>query len=280
MKQNRQTYIRRGLLLAVLLAAAAAAGSLWNAAQTAGCRQADLAQITDLSFLPDAQQAAAGETVKRVCLTFDDGPSENTRQVLAVLAKEQVPATFFVISAENNSKDLPLVQQEVAEGHQVALHSASHEYKEIYASTDAYWADIEKLKEALRPYIDVDSIDCLRFPGGSTNTVSRKYGGKGIMQELKAQAEAKGYHWVDWNVCADDAVGGKPSASQIARNVIQGAEDQDQCVVLMHDSSTTRTTAEALPEIITWFREEGYAFCTVDQVVPLPSKEEAASISG
>ena len=266
MKQNRQTYIRRGLLLAVLLAAAAAAGSLWNAAQTAGCRQADLAQITDLSFLPDAQQAAAGETVKRVCLTFDDGPSENTRQVLAVLAKEQVPATFFVISAENNSKDLPLVQQEVAEGHQVALHSASHEYKEIYASTDAYWADIEKLKEALRPYIDVDSIDCLRFPGGSTNTVSRKYGGRGIMQELKTQAEAKGYHWVDWNVCADDAVGGHPSARTIYENIIGDVGDKTTCVVLMHDTNATRNTTKALPDVIAWFRTHGFQFCTMDDL--------------
>ena len=87
------------------------------------------------------------------------------------------------------------------------------------------------------------------------------------MNSLKAQAEEKGYTYVDWNVCAEDAVGGKPSANTIYRNVVRETGEQTQCIVLMHDSATTRTTAEALPDIIQWYKDQGFAFCTVEQVL-------------
>ena len=89
----------------------------------------------------------------------------------------------------------------------------------------------------------------------------------GLMNTLKAQAEEKGYTYVDWNVCAEDAVGGKPSANTIYRNVVRETGEQTQCIVLMHDSATTRTTAEALPDIIQWYKDQGFAFCTVEQVL-------------
>ena len=77
-----------------------------------------------------------------------------------------------------------------AAGQQIALHSATHQYSKIYASTDAFWQDIRTLRQALEPYVDVAAIDWLRFPGGSPNTVSHRYGGNGIMKALKAQAVA------------------------------------------------------------------------------------------
>ena len=201
-----------------------------------------------------------------VCLTFDDGPSRTTPAVLEALAAEEVPATFFVVANENNERYLPLIRQAQQAGHEIALHSASHRYSDIYRSTDAFWADIELLRQRIAPYADAAAIACLRFPGGSTNTVSRKYGGDAIMQDLKAQAEARGWRWVDWNVSAEDAAGKKLSAEEICRNVTRGSEGRDRCIVLMHDSATTGTTAEALPSIIRWYKEEGYAFCTVSQL--------------
>ena len=127
-----------------------------------------------------AVSAATGETAlpKIVCLTFDDGPSKNTRPILEILDKEQVPATFFVCAQDANEKYLPLVADIAAAGHQIALHSATHQYSKIYASTDAFWQDIRTLRQALEPYVDVAAIDWLRFPGGSTNTVSHRYGGR------------------------------------------------------------------------------------------------------
>ena len=215
-----------------------------------------------------AVSAATGETAlpKIVCLTFDDGPSKNTRPILEILDKEQVPATFFVCAQDANEKYLPLVADIAAAGHQIALHSATHQYSKIYASTDAFWQDIRTLRQALEPYVDVAAIDWLRFPGGSTNTVSHRYGGNGIMKALKAQAEDKGYHWIDWNVCTEDATASHPDAAQILRNIRRDADGQDTCVVLLHDTKATGQTVKALPDIIAYFREQGYIFCTVAQM--------------
>ena len=110
------------------------------------------------------------------------------------------------------------------------------------------------------------NIHWLRFPGGSTNTISHRYGGSGIMTRLIAQAEDKGYQWIDWNVSAEDAAGGHSDAEQILANIQADAEGRDLCVVLMHDTARTDATVEALPQVIDWFRGSGYHFCTVEQM--------------
>ncbi len=239
-----------GLLAAAL--AAFAAGWLVPVRAPVGCRLNELTAAPDFSpFSPAAPVVAASDAgtpaapslpEKWVCLTFDDGPSKTTPAVLAALD---------------------------AAGHQIALHSASHEYNDIYRSSAAYWKDIALLKERIAPYVDAENIRYLRFPGGSTNTVSRRYGGKGLMQQLKTEVEQRGWQWVDWNVCAEDAVGGHPSADTIYRNVVRETGEQTHCVVLMHDSATTRTTAEALPDIIRWYTDNGYTFLTVAEALPL-----------
>lgn len=273
----------RHAALALASAAIGFGAGVWLTAHTAvGCRASDLTTAPDTSFLatipsatsptaspvPDSPATPESTPVPelRVCLTFDDGPSKTTKAVLDTLAAEKVPATFFVVATGYNNDYLPLIQRAQSEGHQIALHSATHEYSEIYQSPEAYWEDIALLRERISPYVDVDAIDCLRFPGGSTNTVSRKYGGSDIMAELKNQVEERGYHWVDWNVCAEDAVGGHPSSSKVYQNVVHEVNSQKTCIVLMHDSATTGTTAEALPDIIAWFREQGYTFCTISDL--------------
>lgn len=211
---------------------------------------------------------------RRVCLTFDDGPSENTLPLLEILAQEQVPATFFVCSQEINQPYLPLVRQIVQQGHQVAMHSATHRYGVIYRSSEAFWQDIKALRQALEPYVSLADLTWLRFPGGSTNTVSHKYGGTSIMKTLKAQTEEKGWHWIDWNVCGEDATAAHPDADQILRNIREDAQGVDTCVVLLHDTKATGQTVRALPAIIQWFRGEGYTFCTVAQLAELQSGGE------
>lgn len=244
-----------------------------------GCSTQDLTPVPDTAaFSPAATafaEAGSGSTTeeplpeKWVCLTFDDGPSKTTPDVLAALNAAGVHGTFFVVATDYNEKYLPLLTEAAAAGHQIALHSASHEYSDIYQSSDAYWEDIALLKERIAPYVDVESIRYLRFPGGSTNTVSRRYGGKGLMKQLKSEVEQKGWQWVDWNVCAEDAVGGHPSADTIYRNVVRETGQQTNCIVLMHDSASTRTTAEALPDIIQWYADNGYTFLTVAEALPL-----------
>lgn len=270
----------RWLVSLLLLSAGAAAGFglgiFCGAEPVVGCRESDLTPLPDESFVSpvpasSVQTPPEPEPLpdKWVCLTFDDGPSKTTPDVLSALNAAGVHATFFVVATGYNEKYLPLLTEAVSAGHQIALHSASHEYSDIYRSSDAYWEDIALLKERIAPYVDAESIRYLRFPGGSTNTVSRRYGGKGLMKQLKAEVGQKGWHWVDWNVCAEDAVGGHPSAGTIYRNVVHETGQQTNCIVLMHDSSSTRTTAEALPDIIRWYADNGYTFLTVAEALPI-----------
>ena len=148
-----------GLLAAVL--AAFAAGWLVPVRAPAGCKLAELTAAPDLSpFSPAAAAVAASDAgtpaapslpEKWVCLTFDDGPSKTTPEVLAALDAAGVHGTFFVVATGYNEKYLPLLTQAAAAGHQIALHSASHEYSDIYRSSAAYWKDITLLKERIAP---------------------------------------------------------------------------------------------------------------------------------
>ena len=280
MKVQKKFLLQGTILLFLGLGLGFGLGSFYASAPVIGCRENDLTPIPDEGFVsPAASEVPAGSVPetppappdKWVCLTFDDGPSKTTPDVLSALNSAGVKATFFVVATGNNDKYLPLISEAAAAGHQIALHSASHEYSDIYQSADAYWKDIDLLKERLSPYVRADGLRYLRFPGGSTNTVSRRYGGRGLMQQLKEEVTAKGYAYVDWNVCAEDAVGGKPSAGTIFRNIVRETGEQTQCIVLMHDSATTRTTAEALPDIIQWYKDNGFTFLTVEQAVPLPT---------
>ena len=267
---------RKARVLAITLFALIAGFASGAQPRVTGCSTQDLTPVPDTSGFSPAASVFAPEDgggeqppEKWVCLTFDDGPSKTTPDVLAALKDAGVHATFFVVATGYNEKYLPLLTEASAAGHQIALHSASHEYSDIYRSSEAYWADIGLLKERIAPYVDTESIRYLRFPGGSTNTVSRRYGGKSLMKQLKSEVEQKGWQWVDWNVCAEDAVGGHPSADTIYRNVVRETGEQTRCVVLMHDSSSTRTTAEALPDIIRWYADNGYTFLTVAEALPL-----------
>lgn len=277
MKRSEYLARRRRARVAVMMLFALIMGFVSAAPPVVtGCQAQDLTPVPDTSVLSpaisvpvQAEPAAPVLPEKWVCLTFDDGPSKTTPAVLDALNAAGVKATFFVVATGYNEKYLPLIADAAAAGHQIALHSASHEYSDIYQSSAAYWQDIELLKERISPYVNTASLHYLRFPGGSTNTVSRRYGGRGVMAELKQQCAEKGYAYVDWNVCAEDAVGGKPSAGTIYRNVVRETGEQTQCIVLMHDSATTRTTAEALPDIIRWYTDNGYTFLTVAEALPL-----------
>ena len=272
MKVQKKFLLQGAILLFLGLGLGFGLGSFYASAPVIGCRENDLTPIPDEGFVsPAASEVPAGSVPetppdppdKWVCLTFDDGPSAHTPEILAILEKEHVPATFFVCAQDANEAHMDKIADIAAAGHQLALHSATHQYSKIYRSTDAFWQDIKQLREALSPYVDADALTWLRFPGGSTNTVSHKYGGSGIMKRLKAQAEERGLHWIDWNVCAEDATASHPNAAQILRNIQRDAEGRDTCVVLMHDTKATGQTVKALPDIIAWFREQGYTFCTV-----------------
>ena len=180
---------------------------------------------------------------KKVYLTFDDGPSENTEKILDILSEYDVKATFFVIGrTDDASKDI--YQRIRREGHTLAMHSYTHQYQKIYASKNAYRKDLEQLSDLL---FDVTGEKCkfVRFPGGSSNTVSEI-----PMKEIIRYTNSEGYIYYDWNVINGDATGRNLTDKQMVNSVVSGVKSYENSVVLMHDCVGKEQTVKTLPLII------------------------------
>lgn len=187
---------------------------------------------------------------KTVYLTFDDGPSSNTDQILDILKQYDVKATFFVVG-KTDEASVRAYQRIVEEGHTLAMHSYSHKYEEIYESKEAFAKDLNSLQEYLYEVTGVWPR-IYRFPGGSSNTVS-----KVDMQELIQYLTDIGITYFDWNVASGDAVSRTLPVDTIVSNCLTGIEKQKESVILMHDASNKSTTVEALPQIIEAIKEQG-----------------------
>ena len=193
-------------------------------------------------------------------LTFDDGPSENTEAILDILDFYNVKATFFVIYHENMEDRYKAI---VDAGHAIALHSYTHEYSKVYAGENAFFSEMESISDYIFSTTGVRT-KLLRFPGGSSNTVSRKYS-KGLMDVLKKSVKEKGYVYQDWNVDSCDAEKANTSPDRLLANVSNSLGEQKTAVVLMHDAGEkTGTTVQALPRIIEFFFAKGYAMEKMD----------------
>lgn len=180
---------------------------------------------------------------KKVYLTFDDGPSSNTEDILDILAKNNIKATFFVIG-QTDDHSRKMYERIYQEGHTLAMHSYTHQYQKIYKSVNAYKSDMTKLSDLLFN-ITGQRPKFIRFPGGSSNTVS----GVG-MDEIIRYTKKAGYVYIDWNVINGDATGEKLTNQQMIDNVISGVELYENSVVLMHDCAGKQQTVETLPKII------------------------------
>ena len=198
---------------------------------------------------------------KTCYLTFDDGPSDNTSKILDILKENNIKATFFVV--HNNPELLKRIHNE---GHTIGLHSASHKYSKIYASEEAFFADLTEIGDAVERATGVRS-KIIRFPGGSSNTVSASYC-KGIMSRLTRQVVEKGYLYYDWNASDGDADGSNIPASTLIKNIRRDGTSSKRLIVLMHDAADKKTTVEALPEIIKIYRDAGYAFDRITAHTP------------
>lgn len=183
------------------------------------------------------------ENTRKVYLTFDDGPSIYTNEILDILAEYDVKATFFVIGQEDE-KYTPMYQRIVEEGHSIGMHSYSHKYTEIYASLDSFKEDLEKIHSLIW---DKTGVDCTlyRFPGGSSNSVGKK-----TMQQCIAYLNGEDIVYFDWNISSKDATANGISAEEIIKNSTEELADYSNAVILFHDTSTKGTTVEALPKII------------------------------
>lgn len=193
---------------------------------------------------------------KKVCyLTFDDGPSALTKDILKTLKDNDAKATFFVTAFDPNS--CGTMKTIVDDGHTIALHTYSHDYPTVYSSQEAYFKDLQDISNLVEQQTGVKA-DVIRFPGGSSNSISASYC-PGIMSDLVQEVQNRGYSYFDWNIDSTDASGNGVAVEQIVENATAGI-GMDDVVILMHDTDAKQTTAQALPQIIAAYRDAGYVF--------------------
>jgi len=188
-----------------------------------------------------------------VYLTFDDGPGVYTDALLDVLARYNVKATFFVTGAGDDATIL----REYQEGHAIALHTWSHDYSYVYSSVDNYFADLAMIQNRVKNITGEES-HLIRFPGGSSNTVSARYdGGSRIMSTLTREVERRGYTYFDWNISSGDA-GGANNTDQVYSRVVENLVEGGSSVVLQHDIKGF--SVDAVEGIIQYGLANGYVF--------------------
>lgn len=195
---------------------------------------------------------------KTIYLTFDDGPCAYTYQLLDTLDAFGVKATFFVVDNGNPE----LIAEIVKRGHAIGIHSVTHTYREIYASPEAFFNDLLTMQQIIYDASGVKTF-LMRFPGGSSNTVSRF--NKGIMTYLTQAVQDCGFRYFDWNVDSVDA-GGAENAQEVFENVIGSVQHRDFSVVLQHDIKGF--SVDAVYRILAWGLNNGYTFLPLDMTSP------------
>lgn len=192
---------------------------------------------------PVAEESSGQEEIHKVYLTFDDGPSIYTNDILDILDSYNVKATFFVVGKEGTNAEEAL-QRIVDEGHTLGMHSYSHKYKELYESMDSFTQDFARIRDYIYQATGVESV-CYRFPGGSSNTVSEI-----DMHDFIDYLDSQGVEYYDWNVSSGDGGSMKLSTDTLLENCTRDIDTRDTSIILLHDSAEKPTTVEALPDII------------------------------
>ncbi len=183
------------------------------------------------------------EAAHKVYLTFDDGPSKYTEEILDILDKYDVKATFFVLGKENEYS-IEMLQEIARRGHTVGMHSYSHKYADVYRSVEDFSADFYQIYSYILENTGIQST-CYRFPGGSSNTISDI--DMHVFADFLAEQEIEYY---DWNVSSGDGGSVLLDVDTLVRNATSGIPGNGTSIILMHDAASRPTTVEALPQII------------------------------
>ena len=198
---------------------------------------------------------------KLVSISFDAAwGNEDTQQLIDILGQYNVTATFFVVH-NGNKDEQPYYRMIVEQGHQLALHSYTHDYKKVYRTDQSFFDEFKRMQTFLHEQTG-QWVSDVRFPGGTSNTVTSKQRIKNIIGTLNQH----GIRYYDWNVSSGDASCKKLSKKKIVDNVLKGAVKLNEPVILMHDSANKDTTVQALPEIIDGLRKAGYRFDSVEHM--------------
>ncbi len=195
-------------------------------------------------------------TGKVIYLTFDDGPSIYTEDILNTLDKYNVKATFFVTCSGSLDK---YAKKIIEKGHTLGLHTCTHRYNIVYSSEENYFNDLNSISAKVEELTGYKS-KYIRFPGGSSNTISRF--NKGIMTRLTQKVTEDGYKYYDWNIDSEDAAGADKEG--VYNNVISALKNHNYStnMVLMHDIKVS--TKDALDSIIKDALDMGYTFSNIN----------------
>lgn len=206
----------------------------------------------------NADNLAGENDIKKVYLTFDDGPSPNTNEILNILDDYNIKATFFVTGKEDEAS-LAAYRRIVEEGHTIAMHSYSHKYSEIYSSMEAFQKDFERIQNLIYDTTGVESR-YYRFPGGSSNHVSNV-----DMYQYIRYIQEHGVTYFDWNVSSGDATTQAFTSDELVENVMGDVVKYKTSVVLLHDAADKQATVQALPVLIEALQREGAMILPIDE---------------
>lgn len=196
-----------------------------------------------------------------IYLTFDDGPGQYTEELLNILDNYNIKATFFVTN--QFPKYQYLIKEEATRGHTIGVHTYSHLWS-VYSSVDEYMNDFNAMNTII--YNQTGKYaKIFRFPGGSSNTISRRYC-LGIMTTLANKMISDGYQYYDWNMDSTDTAS-KNTVDSIINNVKRSLKGNSYYIVLMHDIK--KNTIEALPTIIEYAKSIGYNFKPITEETPI-----------
>jgi peptidoglycan/xylan/chitin deacetylase (PgdA/CDA1 family) len=204
---------------------------------------------------------AKGVALKKIALTFDDGPyGTPTTQILAILKKEKVHATFFVMGM-NVEKYPDIARAIVKAGNLIGNHTYDHPKNLATDSLKAIDVELSKAENAITVATGKRPL-WFRAPYGRTSPK--------MIKEVKSQ----GYKLVSWTVDPQDWDYQKSTPEMIIKTVL--AQAAPNAIILMHDGRDIHVgyprgnTVAALPLVIDALKKEGYTFVTVDQLDRLP----------
>lgn len=188
---------------------------------------------------------------KTAFLTFADGPSEVTAELLDVLDKYGVKATFFVTAQKKEYVDL--IGEMAERGHTVGVHSYTHKYRDVYKSVESYLADFEAMYKLIVEQTDV-APQIFRFPGGSVNAYN-----SGTYEELIAEMTRRGFVYFDWNATALDT-DSYATVESIETSIINSTKQHRFAIIDCHDGAGHKDTVKAVGAAIEALQAEGYRF--------------------
>ncbi len=224
-------------------------------------RQEKLPKLTEIG-IENMNHIYSSDT-KRAFLTFDDGPSSNTNQILDILNERGIKATFFVLGS-NVEKNPEMVKRMYDEGHFIANHGYSHVYETIYQSPQTVLDEYNKCNQMVRDAIGEQEYNShlFRFPGG---LVGGKYA------DIKNQANdlllQNNIVHVDWNALNGDSETTSPTIEYEMQRIQETVGDKQSVVILMHDAQAKKVTVEALPSMIDYLKEQGYEFKNFYEII-------------